>query len=171
MLRDLWQGTAAGAAATVPMTALMEVGFQELPFFEQYSLPPRQITMNAASAVGVRDDLTANQALALTVGSHLAYGAGCGGLYTSVVPRAQRGVVSGVGFGLGVWAGSYLGLLPALGLLSPATRHPRERTALMIAAHVVWGGTLGLLTKPRPKQTASKAVSQKSRRKSPAMGR
>jgi putative membrane protein len=45
-----------------------------------------------------------------------------------------------------VWAGSYLGLLPVLGILSPATRHPTGRNALMIAAHIIWGATLGILT-------------------------
>jgi hypothetical protein len=44
-----------------------------------------------------------------------------------------------------VWAASYLGLLPALRLLPPATNHPRHRTALMIAAHLVWGSALGAI--------------------------
>jgi hypothetical protein len=44
-----------------------------------------------------------------------------------------------------VWAGSYLGLLPMTGLLHSATRERAERNALMIAAHVVWGGVLGAL--------------------------
>src|SRR5262249_36443677 len=55
-------------------------------------------------------------------------------------------VVKGTAYGLAVWAGSYLGLLPALGILSPATRHPPRRTALMIAAHVVFGSALGVFT-------------------------
>jgi len=42
-----------------------------------------------------------------------------------------------------VWGGSYLGLLPSLGILRPATDHPAQRNALMIAAHLVWGATLG----------------------------
>lgn len=42
-----------------------------------------------------------------------------------------------------VWSGSYLGLLPALNILPPATEHPPGRNALMIAAHVVWGSVLG----------------------------
>jgi putative membrane protein len=48
-------------------------------------------------------------------------------------------------FGLIVWSGSYLGLLPGLEILSPATRHPAGRNALMIIAHIVWGSTLGVL--------------------------
>jgi len=37
-----------------------------------------------------------------------------------------------------------LGMLPALGILHPATEHPARRNALMIGAHIVWGTTLGL---------------------------
>jgi hypothetical protein len=32
-----------------------------------------------------------------------------------------------------------------LDLHPPATRHPPRRNALMVAAHVVWGGVLGAL--------------------------
>jgi hypothetical protein len=53
--------------------------------------------------------------------------------------------LSGAGFGVAVWAGSYSGRLPAAGILSPATRHPPRRNALMIAAHVVRGATAGLV--------------------------
>jgi len=30
--------------------------------------------------------------------------------------------------------------------MPPATRQPRERNAMMIAAHIIWGGALGLAT-------------------------
>jgi uncharacterized membrane protein YagU involved in acid resistance len=60
---------------------------------------------------------------------------------------AEPNVVNGVAYGLGVWTASYLGLLPALGLLAPATEHPARRNALMIAAHVVWGASLGITAK------------------------
>lgn len=53
---------------------------------------------------------------------------------------------AGIGYGLAVWTASYLGWIPALGILPPATRHPPRRVALMVAAHVVWGATLGLFT-------------------------
>src|SRR3546814_3671915 len=41
--------------------------------------------------------------------------------------------------GVAVWAASYFGWIPAMGVLSPAHRHPPARNALMIAAHLVWG--------------------------------
>jgi putative membrane protein len=40
---------------------------------------------------------------------------------------------------------SYLGLLPALGILRPATEHPERRNALMIVAHLIWGSITGLI--------------------------
>lgn len=54
--------------------------------------------------------------------------------------------LTGAVFGLIVWAGSYLGLLPAMGILAPATRHPVRRTALMIAVHLIWGSVTGWVT-------------------------
>ncbi|HWS53323.1 MAG TPA: DUF1440 domain-containing protein, partial [Pyrinomonadaceae bacterium] len=81
-----------------------------------------------------------------TWASHFGYGAACGALYGALA--AERDVpplAAGVGFGLAVWAGSYLGWLPAAGIISPATEHPPRRNALMIAAHVVWGATTGLV--------------------------
>jgi hypothetical protein len=42
-------------------------------------------------------------------------------------------------FGVGVWGASYLGWLPAVGLIQPAIRHPARRNALMLSVHLVWG--------------------------------
>ena len=41
-----------------------------------------------------------------------------------------------------VWVLSYFGIMPGLRILRPAHDHPGRRNALMIAAHLVWGGTL-----------------------------
>jgi hypothetical protein len=76
---------------------------------------------------------------------HFAYGAACGGLFFAVrrwLPRSP--VLAGVGYGLGVWAVSYLALMPALSLYPPARWDwpPRRRT--MIAGHALFGLVLGL---------------------------
>lgn len=78
-----------------------------------------------------------------TIASHFAYGALFGSIYGSfreVLPMDSR--LKGALFGLALWAGSYLGWLPALDILRPATRHPWRRNLIMILAHVVWGATL-----------------------------
>lgn len=145
-MRELMVGAAAGLAATVPMTVAMDVMHRRLPRRQRYPLPPRIIEQRLTRTAGVEDELDGLDHAGLALAAHFGYGAAAGAMFP-VVSRALRGgaVTKGVSYGLLVWAGSYLGLLPAIGILTPATEHPRRRNALMIAAHVVWGGSLGLL--------------------------
>ena len=62
------------------------------------------------------------------------FGALAGTIYARCSPRAN-----GPLYGIAVWAVSYLGWIPAIGLLAPATRHRADRTLLMLLAHAVWG--------------------------------
>jgi uncharacterized membrane protein YagU involved in acid resistance len=140
---SLLRGLAAGFVATAPMTAFMEEVWTQLPRRQQYPLPPREITREVGKLAGVWQQLSESEKFASTLAAHFAYRAVCGGVFATTVPTAKQNLRTGIGFGLGVWTASYLGFLPALGVLSPATRHPARRNALMIAAHVVWGGTLG----------------------------
>ena len=41
-----------------------------------------------------------------------------------------------------MWLASYMGWIPALAVLKPATRHPLRRDALMIGVHFVWGSSM-----------------------------
>lgn len=144
----LLSGVIAGCLATAPMTIVMELLHQRLPRHERYPLPPSEITTELTEEVGLRKQLNAEQHLALTLVNHFAYGAAAGGLYAVSAGRLPvTPIVKGVAFGLLVWSVSYLGLLPALGILRPATQHPAGRNLLMIAAHVVWGSATGVLTK------------------------
>jgi len=82
--------------------------------------------------------------VAATLLSHFGYGAASGSIYAlldSKIPLDSR--VKGGLAGLGVWVGSYLGWLPAMEILRPATGHPWRRNLLMIFAHLIWGVTLG----------------------------
>ena len=147
-MKRLLTGALAGLAATVPMTLAMVWMHRRLPEDEQYPLPPRQVTMNTAEAVGVVEEgrLEESEKKAMTLAAHFTYGAAVGALYAPLARRVPLPpVVSGAAYGVAVWAGSYLGWLPAVGLLSPATEHPARRTALMIAAHLVWGSAAGAL--------------------------
>lgn len=113
---------------------------------EQYPLPPEQITEHAAEAVGLEGVAHEQpKRKAASVLNHFAYGAAAGALYAPLLPWRAPPLLKGVLFGCGVWSGSYLGLLPALGLLDSATHHPARRNLLMIVAHCVWGGALALL--------------------------
>lgn len=125
------------------MTAAMEVGADHLPRYERYPLPPRIITRQLASKVGIDADLDDASTKIATIVAHFGYGTTMGAIYGAITPRNWTGPTTGVAFGMAVWAGSYLGALPALGILTPATKHPVRRNLLMIAAHVVWGSALG----------------------------
>lgn len=142
-LTTILLGAAAGFAATAPMSAAMIGMKRELPWYQRYALPPRQVVRRASRAVGLEDRVDEAPGL-ITGAAHFGYGAACGAIYAALAaPFRLVGVLSGVVFGLGVWSVSYLGLMPVLGLFPRADTQPRQRNLLMIAAHVVWGATLG----------------------------
>jgi uncharacterized membrane protein YagU involved in acid resistance len=73
----------------------------------------------------------------VTTAAHFAYGAAMGAVIATLNP--DPGKKSGAAAGVAVWLASYMGWIPAVRTLEPATKHPARRNALMIAAHVVWG--------------------------------
>lgn len=116
-------GGIAGFVATMAMTAAMRRLHKRLPAKER-SL---DATLDPPEAV-VPD---------LSLIAHFAYGAGCGALVAAADPRI--GKVGGALAGGGIWLASYMGWIPAFGVLKPATAHPLRRNAVMIAAHFAWG--------------------------------
>ena len=123
-------GAIAGFVGTMAMTSAMRRLHKRLPEHERYPLTPREIVDSAAAP----SDETARD---LTLAAHFVYGAACGALLAAANPRP--GKVQGAAAGAAVWLGSYMGWIPALGILKPATEHPARRNALMIAVHFVWG--------------------------------
>ena len=86
------------------------------------------------------------QVKAATLVSHFGYGAAMGVLYGALRSKISLpSPVKGVLFGLVVWAASYLGLLPLIGMLESGQREPGRRNLMMIAAHVIWGSTMGVV--------------------------
>jgi hypothetical protein len=139
-------GAVSGFAATAPMTIFMELMHKRLPPDEQYPLPPGEIESDVTEKAGVSEQLDRHEHTALTMASHFAYGTAAGAVYAPLAGGLHPNpLVGGIAFGLAVWGASYMGLLPALGILKPASEHPPRRTALMIAAHVIWGSALGVL--------------------------
>jgi uncharacterized membrane protein YagU involved in acid resistance len=139
-------GAASGLAATLPMTVAMETMFRELPLSQRYPLPPRKVAMEVAELVGADRHMAESERHAFTVLAHFGYGTVAGAAYGGLARKYLPGVLGGMAFGLGVWAGSYLAWLPAADMHRPATQAPPERNALMIAAHLVWGAALGAMT-------------------------
>jgi len=139
-------GGIAGLVATVPMSIAMLALRKWLPHYQRYELPPRQITKRTTKKLGFGKHLEKEHHSALSVVAHFGYGTATGTLYAPVARRLPLPpVASGIAYGLFVWAVSYLGLLPALGLLAPATEHPAQRNVLMIVSHIIWGAVLGLV--------------------------
>jgi putative membrane protein len=147
VLNRLVLGAIGGVVATGPMTAAMILLHRRLPIGERYPLPPREITMKLAEKAGVDEELSKPTRTAATLVSHFGYGAAAGALYTAALDPRDAPFAKGLLCGLFVWSASYLGLLPAAGILSSATEHPGRRNALMIGAHLVWGVTLGAFVK------------------------
>ncbi len=146
LLNRVLSGFVAGFVATAPMSVAMIAMKQLLPRREKYPLPPYHIMMDIARKAGVRSKMGSRARSLATAAGHFGYGAAQGGLFGALSgdlpgPAALKGIV----FGLAVWAGSYLGLLPLTRIYRPATEYPARRNLLMVAAHVVWGAALGLL--------------------------
>jgi uncharacterized membrane protein YagU involved in acid resistance len=139
-------GVICGIAATGPMSVVMVLLHRRLPVRERYPLPPREITSKAVEQVVEPDEISPATRSALTWLAHFGYGGAAGALYAEAERRLPGGAaVRGPLFGLLVWTVSYLGLLPGLRVLTPATEHPLRRSALMIAAHLVWGWFLAMI--------------------------
>jgi uncharacterized membrane protein YagU involved in acid resistance len=136
-------GALSGFLATVPMTVAM-IAINKLmdrPHREQ--LEPRKITDDVLNRVGVRDELDEEGRKQAAIAAHFAFGSAAGSLYPVVepyisAPPALRGPI----YGLGVWAVSYCGVLPAIDSLPSPEKRPLGRTVLLVAAHLVWGAAL-----------------------------
>ena len=126
------------------MSAVMVTGDRLELMSEQ---PPTVVTRSALRTAGVERPAAAASLIAPV--AHLGFGAIGGLLYAVVrrlVPGAPGGLL-GVTFGLAVWAGSYRGWIPALGILPPPESDERGRPVVMVAAHVVYGLVLGSLVR------------------------
>ena len=137
-------GAVAGAVATGPMTLFMMAAHRFLPLHQRTPLPPKAITMDLLSKVNLKQHLNRKQRKRAPWIAHVAYGTGVGATYGSFsrfVPAPAP--VKGIIFALLVWAGSYLGWLPAFDVSGSAPDQPLRRNVLMIGAHVVWGAVAG----------------------------
>ena len=136
----------AGLIATLPMSAAMKKMKELLPWWQRAPLPPYRVTRQLEKAIGIEDKINDTQHQTATAVAHFGYGAAAAVPFAALAYRLPLPTtMSGILYGLLVWAGSYLGWLPIVGVMEPATKHPWQRNALMIVAHLVWGSTLGLI--------------------------
>lgn len=140
-------GGIAGFMATGPMSVMMLVLHSILPRESQKDLAPKEVTEQIAYKAGVRQEVGETQINALTIAAHFGYGLATGSLYGAFSRYLPLpGFLKGMIYGLLVWTVSYMGWLPALSILPPATKEPVQRNTTMIAAHLVWGAVTGLTT-------------------------
>jgi uncharacterized membrane protein YagU involved in acid resistance len=140
-MNRLVRGAVAGSIATGTMSCLMfggkAAGLLVTP-------PPKEITHRAGEGAGVEPHKVSKPAFTASwLAAHLGFGVGCGMLFTFLKPLFPGRVIApGLVYGGLVWGVSYLGVLPALGLYPLPSRDSGSRTAVMIAAHAVFGITL-----------------------------
>lgn len=140
-------GAVAGVVATAAMTVVAAALFERLPRQQRYPLPPRELTERVMRSFPGDGTENESSVRAATLLSHTAFGAAAGAVFAPLASRSTgKAAVGGVVYALAVWSGSYLGWIPGMRLLRPATRHPRHRNALMISVHVIWGAVLGATT-------------------------
>ncbi|MGE0528212.1 MAG: DUF6789 family protein [Bdellovibrionales bacterium] len=131
----------AGVLATGPMTYVMIKMFETLPREEKSPLPPATLSFQLTP---LSSRLWRREQASLALLSHFLYGGSTGIFYAKLRPHLACGPrVSGVVFGLSLWAVSYLGWIPSLGLRAAAQRMPPSRNFLMVLAHLLWGLSLG----------------------------
>lgn len=136
----------AGVVGTVPMTIFMLLMHRLLPNWQRYALPPERITDALAKRAGVGKRMDKRQRVGAAVVAHFGYGASMGMMYSLFARLTSLPVlVKGIMFGLVVWAGNYLGLLPTMSIPSSADDETVRRNMLMIAAHVIWGTATGMV--------------------------
>lgn len=162
MISRITQGLGAGYAATAVMDASQTTvipaisswaeGYLSQEQGEQQEGPsegqaeessPVKVARRGASFLGVE----LNQQGAETWGNrvHWAYGIGWGIAYPLFYRRP--GLRSGLTYGAGLWLGSDELLLWGLGVAKAPSQYPPKTHFQALAAHLVYGVTLGLLAR------------------------
>jgi hypothetical protein len=113
--------------------------------------PPKKGTRRAFATI-VGNSSSEGTLNVLVSFAHLAFGVGAGAVFGLPHRKSEGRTLSalqGMLFGVGVWAASYCGWIPMLGIL-PHPKHDRPgRPAAMIAAHIIWGAALGTVAQKR----------------------
>ncbi len=152
-MKRLLRGAAAGTLATLLMSGVMVVA-KRLGLVG--GMPPEKVTAKLLNHAGIHR--SADQQDALAAALHFGFGAGAGAAFGLVAPRPMWiRVPAGMAYGAAIWGISYMGWVPAAGIMPPADRDRRDRQAVMLAGHLVFGAALGVLvgrrSKPAPPES------------------
>lgn len=141
----LVRGAVAGSVATTLMSLVMLVA-QRLGLMGRQ--PPSHIAEAALDGgENGRPDRTTTKALAVL--AHFAFGGASGAGYALAADAVghEPNALSGSAFGMLVWAASYAGWVPQLGIMPPPSKDRPGRPTAMILAHLVYGASLGALSR------------------------
>lgn len=149
LVRGAARGFAAGLVATTTMSATM-LALQKVGLLGR--MPPRLLTERTLARLGLHRKTSSATRKVLTAINHFGFGGTMGALFEigrgALAARrgsaGSRGALlgSGVAFGTLVWAASYAGWIPAVGLMARPSKDRPFRPTSMILAHWVFGGTL-----------------------------
>lgn len=149
------RGALAGLAGTAVMSAAMAA--TRAAGVMRGEVPPRKVGGNAEEAMGVRDEMSRPAFEASWIAQHVAYGAAAGVAYELVERRLRlrEPIPAGPLFGAALWAFGYAGWLPATGLYPPPNREPRDRVAMIVLHHLIYGTTTALVCQALRPETAA----------------
>lgn len=123
-------------------------------------MPPAKITDHLLAALRIRHRTPAPARKALATVNHFAFGGACGALFglgygIARAKSSSRGMRGGVGrvaplaaglaYGTAIWAVSYAGWVPALGIMPKPSRDRPGRPTSMVLAHWLYGTMLAKL--------------------------
>jgi uncharacterized membrane protein YagU involved in acid resistance len=142
------------------MTVTMYLASRLLPRKRQPLLEPGQITDLALSRSRVHGSSAVDEMPdKVQLAAHFAFGGGVGAVYPIIepyIPLPEK--YRGPAFGLSVYAASYAAWIPSLDILPPPQRRPIGRNLLLIAAHIVWGASLGLTYRALQRKSEQRIV-------------
>lgn len=147
-MNTIFRGAWSSIMATSTMTMVMFEAHKLLPKAQKKPLPPAILTNDVLKEMNLQPNVSSEVQDELTMLSHYGYGMAGGVLYAALASHSSLSPLKkGLLFGLGVYAGSYYGLIPGLHLRPKGKEMSRERQWMMIAAHVVWGTSLAFAEK------------------------
>ncbi len=141
----LFKGALAGCAATLAMTLAMAAMAWFRPQRERSVFPPYKVTARIASRIGLWQRTSKREHAVLALFAHFGYGVAAGALYAPLALRLRfPALLSGIAYGIVVWAAGYMGWLPTLGIVRPPPQQPGSQHVQLIVSHLIWGAVLGL---------------------------
>jgi uncharacterized membrane protein YagU involved in acid resistance len=146
-MKRLLRGLVAGTLATFVMSAVMLIS-KRLGLVG--AMPPEKVTAKLLNEAGIHRSAKEQDAIATAL--HFGFGAGAGAAFALVAPRPLLvRVPTGMAYGAAIWGVSYMGWVPAVGIMPAADRDRRDRQAVMLIGHLVFGAALGALVGRRSK--------------------